>query len=149
MRVHYLKCGTDCPLGGPLFDGFASLLPAFEGDADGPVSGVVFKIERGPAAEKVAYVRMRSGTMRTRERVRFGDDGEAKVTGIDVFDRGSAETRAAVSAGEISEGAWYVLDADPEDALCSQPGGLWRFVLQRQGGKLALVANFPSDPNMN
>jgi putative transcriptional regulator len=50
---------------------------------------------------------------------------------------------------EISEGAWYVLDADPEDALSSQPGGLWRFVLKRQGGKLALVANFPADPNMN
>jgi putative transcriptional regulator len=50
---------------------------------------------------------------------------------------------------EIDEGAWYVLDADPEDALSSQPGGLWRFVLQRQGGKLALVANFPADPNMN
>jgi putative transcriptional regulator len=50
---------------------------------------------------------------------------------------------------EIDEGAWYVLDADPEDALSSQPGGLWRFVLQRQGGKLSLVANFPADPNMN
>lgn len=23
MRVHYLKCGTDCPLGGALFDGFS------------------------------------------------------------------------------------------------------------------------------
>ena len=50
---------------------------------------------------------------------------------------------------EIAEGAWYVLDADPEDALSAQPGGLWRFVLKRQGGKLALVANFPADPNMN
>jgi putative transcriptional regulator len=51
--------------------------------------------------------------------------------------------------GEIEEGAWYVLDADPEDALSSEPGGLWRFVLRRQGGKLALLANFPADPNMN
>ena len=51
--------------------------------------------------------------------------------------------------GEIKEGAWYVLDADPEDALCPQPGGLWRFVLKRQGGQLALVANFPADPTMN
>jgi putative transcriptional regulator len=50
---------------------------------------------------------------------------------------------------EIEEGAWYVLDADPEDALCSQPGGLWRSVLKRQGGRLALVANFPADPTMN
>lgn len=51
--------------------------------------------------------------------------------------------------GEIDEGAWYVLDADPEDALSQQPGGLWRFVLKRQGGHLALVANFPADPTMN
>jgi putative transcriptional regulator len=50
---------------------------------------------------------------------------------------------------EIEEGAWYVLDADPEDALSSEPGGLWRFVLKRQGGRLALVANFPADPTMN
>lgn len=50
---------------------------------------------------------------------------------------------------EIEEGSWYVFDADPEDALSSQPGGLWRFILKRQGGKLALVANFPADPTMN
>ena len=23
MRIHYLRCGTDCPLGGALFDGFS------------------------------------------------------------------------------------------------------------------------------
>jgi glyoxylase-like metal-dependent hydrolase (beta-lactamase superfamily II) len=23
MRIHYLRCGTDCPFGGPLFDGFS------------------------------------------------------------------------------------------------------------------------------
>ncbi|APL95690.1 MBL fold metallo-hydrolase [Sphingobium indicum] len=26
MRVRYLKCGTDCPLGGPFFDGFSKSL---------------------------------------------------------------------------------------------------------------------------
>jgi putative transcriptional regulator len=50
---------------------------------------------------------------------------------------------------EIEEGAWYVLDADPEDVLSSEPGALWRFVLKRQGGQLALVSNFPADPTMN
>lgn len=50
---------------------------------------------------------------------------------------------------ELEEGSWYVVDADPEDALTSMPGALWRFVLRRQRGKLALVANFPTDPNMN
>ncbi len=47
------------------------------GRRDGPVSGTVFKVERGPAGEKIAYVRMFSGTLRARDRLRFGDgDGE-------------------------------------------------------------------------
>ncbi len=37
-----------------LMEGIAELLPAAEGDADGPVSGKVFKVERGPAGEKIA-----------------------------------------------------------------------------------------------
>ncbi len=57
---------------GSLMAGIAELLPATEGDADGPVSGLVFKIERGAAGEKIAYVRMFSGTVRTRDRLRFG-----------------------------------------------------------------------------
>ncbi len=48
-----------------LIAGITELLPATEGDADGPVSGTVFKVERGLAGEKIAYVRMFSGTIRT------------------------------------------------------------------------------------
>ncbi len=83
--------------------GIAELLPAADGDGDGPVSGTVFKVERGPAGEKIAYVRMFSGTVRTRDRLRFGDDVERKVTAIHVFDRGDATRRASVSAGEIGK----------------------------------------------
>ncbi|MBA3333472.1 MAG: TetM/TetW/TetO/TetS family tetracycline resistance ribosomal protection protein [Actinobacteria bacterium] len=86
-----------------LMAGIAELLPAAEGDSDGPVSGTVFKIERGGAGEKIAFVRMRSGTVRTRDRLRFGRDVEGKVTAIGVFDRGSAVKRATVSAGEIGK----------------------------------------------
>jgi ribosomal protection tetracycline resistance protein len=86
-----------------LMAGIAELLPAAAGDDDGPVSGTVFKIERGPAAEKIAYVRMFSGTVRTRDRLRFGRDVEGKVTAVSVFDRGSAARRASVSAGEIAK----------------------------------------------
>src|SRR6266542_4487697 len=49
-----------------------------QGDADGPVSGSVFKIERGSAGEKVAYVRMFSGTVRVRDRLQFGRDNEER-----------------------------------------------------------------------
>jgi putative transcriptional regulator len=71
-----------------------------------------------------------------------------KVDRVRVF-AGYAGWGAGQLADEIDEGSWYVVDADPEDALSSQPGGLWRFVLKRQGGKLALVSNFPADPTMN
>ena len=65
-----------------LMTGIAELLPASAGDPDGPASGTVFKIERAPNGEKIAYVRMFSGTIHTRERLRFGRGLEDKVTGI-------------------------------------------------------------------
>ena len=39
-----------------------SCCPRPRGTPDGPVSGTVFKVERGPAGEKIAYARMFSGT---------------------------------------------------------------------------------------
>jgi ribosomal protection tetracycline resistance protein len=96
--------------------GIAQLLPAAQGDADGPVSGTVFKIERGPSGEKIAYVRMFSGEVRTRDRLRFHGDDEEKVTAIDVFDRGSAVQRASVAAGEIGK-LWGLGDVRIGDAV--------------------------------
>ena len=54
-----------------LMAGIAELLPAADGDARRRRSRArVFKIERGAAGEKIAYVRMFSGTIRYRDRVR-------------------------------------------------------------------------------
>ena len=50
---------------------------------------------------------------------------------------------------ELGAGAWWILDADPDDAFCDQPGVLWKRVLRRQGGSLALVAAYPDDPMLN
>src|SRR5215211_2837437 len=86
-----------------LISGITELLPAAEGSVDGPVSGTVFKIERGPAGEKIAYVRMLSGTLRVRDRPRFGRNGEGKVTAISVFERGSAVQRSSVADGQIGK----------------------------------------------
>ncbi|MFE6663506.1 GTP-binding protein [Streptomyces sp. NPDC057697] len=88
-----------------LIDGVRELLPTSGGDDDGPVSGTVFKVERGPGGEKTAYVRMFSGTVRVRHRLPFGrGDGrtEGRVTGISVFERGSAVRATAVGAGRIA-----------------------------------------------
>jgi ribosomal protection tetracycline resistance protein len=99
-----------------LMSGIAALLPAEEGDADEPVSGTVFKIERGPAGEKIAYVRMFSGMVRTRDRLKVGEDAERKVTAINVFDRGSTVRRASVSAGEIGK-LWGLGEIQIGDAI--------------------------------
>ena len=96
--------------------GITELLPASEGDADGPVSGTVFKIERGPSGEKIAYVRMFSGTVRTRDRLHIRSDSERKVTAINVFDRGSAVQRASVAAGQIGK-LWGLGDVQIGDAI--------------------------------
>ena len=86
-----------------LMAGLAELLPAGTGDASGPVSGRIFKVERGPGGEKLAYVRMFSGTVRTRDRLRFSGGHEGKVTAIGAFERGTTTIRASVSAGQIAK----------------------------------------------
>ena len=99
-----------------LMAGIAELLPAEQGDVDGPLSGTVFKVERGAAGERIAYVRMFSGTARTRDRVPVGGDDERKVTAISVFDRGAAVPGPAVSAGQIGK-LWGLGDVQIGDAV--------------------------------
>jgi ribosomal protection tetracycline resistance protein len=98
-----------------LMCGVAELLPAAHGDADGPVSGTVFKIERGPAGERVAYVRMFSGTVQVRDRLQLRD-GERKVTAVAVFDRGTAVRGSAVAARQIGK-LWGLDTVQVGDAI--------------------------------
>jgi ribosomal protection tetracycline resistance protein len=99
-----------------LISGIKELLPAAAGDADGPVSGSVFKIERGSAGEKIAYVRMFSGTVRVRDRLQFGRDNEGRVTAIRVFERGSAVQLGAVAARQIGK-LWGLGDIQIGDTI--------------------------------
>ncbi len=46
--------------------------------------------------------------------------------------------------GELEAGGWHVVDALPDDLLTSDPANLWRAVLRRQGGDLAVAANYPA-----
>ena len=103
--VHPVFCGSAITGAGvePLMDALAELLSASEGDPDGPTSGTVFKIERGARGDKIAYVRMFSGTVRVRDRLRFGNDLEDKVTAIATFEHGSAVRRGSVSAGSVGK----------------------------------------------
>jgi ribosomal protection tetracycline resistance protein len=100
-----------------LRSGIAALLPAADGDREGPVSGTVFKVERGAAGEKIGYVRMFSGTLRTRDRL--GED--RKVTAIEVFDRGSSARSPEVSAGGIAK-LWGLGDVRIGDPIGDASG---------------------------
>ena len=101
--------------------GLTELLPTAEGDLGARPSGTVFKVDRGPAGEKVAYVRMFAGTVRVRDRlpirpgplgpgpIRTGPLGPGQlgpaqtVTAVSVFERGSAVRRDSVTAGQIGQ----------------------------------------------
>jgi ribosomal protection tetracycline resistance protein len=80
-----------------LLAGLTELLPAAEGDPGAPPAGTVFKVDRGPAGEKVAYVRMFAGTVRVRDRL------PQTVTAISVFERGTAVRRDSLAAGHIGQ----------------------------------------------
>ncbi len=62
---------------------------------------------------------------------------------------GYAGWDAAQLEVEIDEGSWYVVRAEARDPISADPEGLWRRVLRRQGGALALESAFPDDPSCN
>ncbi|MFB9831893.1 GTP-binding protein [Actinoallomurus acaciae] len=102
--------------------GIRELLPRAGDAADGPVSGTVFKIERGAAGEKIAYARLFSGTVRVRDALRFGDTGTAKITAISVFDRGAAVPRGCAGPGDIAR-LWGLGGVRIGDSLGDPPSG--------------------------
>ncbi|MBD7917623.1 YqgE/AlgH family protein [Cellulomonas sp. Sa3CUA2] len=50
---------------------------------------------------------------------------------------------------EIEVGGWFVVDAEPGDVFSADPRGLWRRVLRRQPGDLALLSTAPDDASLN
>ncbi|MFT3855522.1 MAG: TetM/TetW/TetO/TetS family tetracycline resistance ribosomal protection protein [Ilumatobacteraceae bacterium] len=72
--------------------------------ASEPPSGTVFKIERSPSGDRLAYVRMFAGILRARDRLRLDAERDPEtVTAIEVFERGTTRQRAATQAGEIAK----------------------------------------------
>ncbi|MFB7508094.1 GTP-binding protein, partial [Streptomyces broussonetiae] len=94
-----------------LVAGIEQLLPAAGGDPAGPLSASVFKVERGPAGEKVAYARIFSGTLRVRDRIPFGSGGDggdlagvrARGGAVD-SPAGGGRTTGARAAGRARDG---------------------------------------------
>ncbi len=125
VQVHPVFAGSAITGAGvdALTAAVAQLLPAADGDPDAPAAGTVFKIERSPAGEKVAYARLFSGTVRVRDRLAYGPDGaHGKVTALAVVEGGGPVRRQAARAGQIAtlRGLPDIQVGDPIGA--SRPG---------------------------
>lgn len=84
-----------------LMAGIATHLPATAQDQGGAASGRVFKVERGAAGEKIAYVRMFCGSVGVRTHLHLGAGRTGKVAGVQGFDRGRWVRAETVGAGQI------------------------------------------------
>ena len=99
-------------------DGIAHLLPAGVSAGDEPLSARVFKIERGPTGDRIAYTRVFSGGITVRDRLEAG-----KVTAVRVFADGDAVQRDSVRAGEIAK-LWGLAEVQIGDWLGEAHGGI-------------------------
>jgi ribosomal protection tetracycline resistance protein len=84
-----------------LLDALATLLPGEARDASGEPVGTVFKVDRGEGG-RIVLARVRSGSLRVRDRVVVGGRPAEKVTSLRVFDRGRLVTVDEVPAGRIA-----------------------------------------------
>jgi putative transcriptional regulator len=50
---------------------------------------------------------------------------------------------------ELDEGGWFVVDLGRDDPFVTAPERLWRDVLRRQRGRLAVFASYPEDATAN
>jgi putative transcriptional regulator len=124
--------------------------------AGGPVNpGAVIGVARRPAG-------IRSGEAEAERRAWTTVHADLGTVDLDLDPAEVGEDLAAVrvfvgyagwAAGqledEIAGGAWWVVDALPDDAFGPRPDDLWRDVLRRQLPPLAFVSGFPPDPDMN
>ncbi len=103
-RLHPVFAGSAATGAGvpDLMAAIASFLPSSEPDACGPASGRVFKVDRGEAGEKVAYVRMFSGQVRVRQRVDLPDGRSGKVMGLQIFRDGQWVRAEEARAGQVA-----------------------------------------------
>ncbi len=81
----------------------------------------------------------------------LGLEDDRPVDGVEVVRlfHGYAGWGPGQLESELDEGAWFVLDARPDDAFTDEPDHLWAEVLRRQGGDFALISTMPEDPSTN
>ena len=86
----------------PLLDSLVELLAPEPVDDGGPLSARVFKVERGAAGEKVAYLRLFGGRLALRDRVAFAGRPPETVVEVAGYRDGGWQRADVVGAGDIA-----------------------------------------------
>lgn len=84
-----------------LLGGLAALLPTAPDEGDGTPCGQVFKVERGRAGDKVAYVRMFAGCLVPRQGVALSGGSAGKAASLERLVEGRWSRTDLLGAGEI------------------------------------------------
>ena len=101
-----------------------SLLPSTSSQEDAPLAGVVFKLEKEATGEKIAYIRVFTGSLRVRtlvnvqrrEREGTGEVYAGKIQKLHVFLAGKTVQVQQVDAGEFCK-AWGLKDVKIGDVV--------------------------------
>lgn len=103
-----------------LLENIPSLFPANKSAENEILSGIVFKIEREPSGEKIAYVRVFSGSLHVRKYVDIQRDDalahKEKIKKICMFHNGNAIQSSSVSSGEFCK-VWGLSDIKIGDII--------------------------------
>ena len=76
------------------------------------------------------------------------DDLDFRIAALRVF-VGYAGWGPGQLESELADQAWFVVPAAASDPFSDRPEELWRAVLRRQRGRVAMFAHFPADPESN
>ncbi|HDR4495482.1 TPA: GTP-binding protein [Bacillus anthracis] len=103
-----------------LLENISTLLPANNLSQDEKLSGIVFKIEREPSGEKIAYVRVFSGNLHVRKHVDIQRDQslphKEKIKKMCIFHNGDAVQTSTVPSGEFCK-VWGLSDIKIGDII--------------------------------
>jgi putative transcriptional regulator len=133
------------------WDGQARLVPPGVIFRGGPVSpDAVIGLARAPSADAGASPEWHTlvGTVGAVDLSIEPALQPVVPTGVRLFS-GYAGWSPGQLESELDERAWFVCDAIPDDVFAPDAARLWHDVIRRQGGKLALLATYPSQPSLN
>ena len=112
-----------------------------------PAEGAAVTDSVAPAADSAGWRRLfdNVGLLNLDTPVEIADGAYSELrifAGYAGWDAGQLEA-------ELERELWYPVRALPADAFDPDPDTMWRRVLRRQGGDLALLSTWTSDPDYN